>query len=299
MSKVTSIIVDYNSLEFTEKAIKSLLKYDGELIDRIIVVDNFGITDYSSLFKISDKIMVLKPHRNLGFGRAINLAIKYVNTPFVLLQNPDTECDKKIIETLIQALNKDDTIAAVTVTAKTPEAREILARRFTRPYDIIAGRRSPLLKFKPIKKIGERYRYMDKLTKKTPFFVDAFTGTFVLMKKHAFLKAKGFDPHYFLFMEDVDLSRKLTELGFKILLVPELDIIHYVGSTRKKSPLKSGYTKAKSVYLYLKKWREIKKAVQPFVGLLLGLYTISTLFLNLLDIQRPEQSWKTPLRKKH
>ena len=298
MSKITSIIVDYNSQEFTEKAIKSLLEYDGEFIDKIIVVDNFGLNNYSHILSLSKKITILIPHKNLGFGRAINLAMDYVDTPFILLQNPDTVLQSSVLPGLMDLL-KDKNTAAASPFSKTPEGIEILARRFTKLHDIIAGRRSPLLKFKPVRRIGERYRYLDKLHEKNPFEVDAFTGTFVLIKKDAFIQAGGFDERYFLFMEDVDLSRKLRQKGFKIMVNPGIQITHFTGSTRKKSPLRSAYTKAKSVYLYFIKWNEIGKILQAFVGLLLGLYTIFTLFLNFLDIHRPERSWKMPLRKKH
>ncbi|GEM_PF-665016 len=297
MSKVTSIIVDYNSLEFTEKAIKSLLKYDGELIDRIIVVDNFGITDYSSLFKISDKIMVLKPHRNLGFGRAINLAMEHVKTPFVLLQNPDTELKKSTLHTLIHIL-ENNTTGAVTTVARTPDGMEILARRFTKPRDILAGRRSPLLRFKLFKQISESYRYSDKLEENSLFEVEAFTGTFVLLKSKILHDLNGFDTRFFLFMEDIDLSRRIRDHGYKILCSAQTYICHFTGATRRKVPFKSGYSKAKSVYIYFKKWNELRYIPGLLVGLLLGLYTILVAFIDIIDVHRPEISWKKPLRER-
>ena len=291
--------MDYNSLKFTERAIKSLLQYHSELVEKIIVVDNYGLSGYENLFNITQKIMIIRPGRNLGFGRSINLAMKYVDTPLVLLQNPDTIINMNILDIMIKKLTSDEKLAAVSVMAKTPEGKEVLARRFTKAYDIVGGRRSPLLKLKLFKKIGERYRYMDKLNEEKPFYVDAFTGTFVLLKKDAFFKVGGFDPGYFLFMEDVDLSRKLRLSGYEIMVIPYLEITHHTGSTRKKAPLKSGYSKAKSVYMYFVKWREIKKLSRPFVGLLLGLYTILILFLDFFSIQRPEQSWKMRSRKRH
>lgn len=299
MQKLTSIIVDYNSIEHTERAIKSLLKYHSELIEKIIVVDNYGLNEYKKLFNITDKIMVLRPNKNVGFGEGINIAMKYVNTPLVLLQNPDTIIEGKVLDSMINTLISNDKLAAVSIMAKTPEGKEVLARRFTKLYDIVGGRRSPLLRLKIFKKIGARYRYMDKIGEREPFYVDAFTGTFVLIKKEAFYKVGGFDRRYFLFMEDVDLSRKLKRAGYEIMVIPTLEIIHLTGSTRKKSSLKSGFSKAKSVYLYFIKWKEIKKIPVLFVSLLLGLYTICILFLDFIEIHRPESSWKMQLRKKH
>ncbi len=297
MKEITSIIVDYNSLEHTKLAIGTLLKHEDELIDKVIVVDNYGISDYTCLLnRFKDRIIVINPGRNLGFGKAINLAMKYVKTPYVLLQNPDTQLENKILDRMLDSLKKHG--GAVVPMAKTPEGMEFMARRFTKPLDILAGRRSPLLVFDSFRKIGEKYRYLDKRNEKEPFQIDAFTGTFVLIEKEAFLKAGGFDEKFFLFMEDVDLSRKLRRMGYNITLLPDLYVKHLVGATRGKAPLKSGFAKAKSVYLYLSKWHEIKGILKFFVGLLLALYTILISFVNFVDFQRPEISWKKQLKRK-
>ncbi len=297
MKEITSIIVDYNSIEHTIMAIDTLLKYENELIDKVIIVDNYGLKDYSLIFeKFKDRVMVIRPGTNVGFGRAINLAMNHVQTPYVLLQNPDTYLEGKVLHIMLEYLKKH--ASAVVPVAKTPEGLEFLARRFTKPLDILAGRRSPLLKFNFFKKIGEKYRYLDKKEEKEPFEVDAFTGTFVLFRKEAFSRAGGFDRRFFLFMEDIDLSRRLRQKGYKISVLPSVFIRHSVGATRGKVPMKSGFAKAKSVYMYLSKWGEIKGTFKYFVGLLLALYTILISFMNFIDFQRPELSWRKHLKER-
>ncbi len=277
---------------------ESLIRYEDNYLERIIIVDNYGLLDYSTFFEAGGgKVLVVNPGRNLGFGRGVNLAMKYVETPYILLQNPDTELEGEILSKMLDFLKEHG--GAVVPMAKTPNGIELLARRYTKVFDIMAGRRSPLLKLKFFKKLGERYRYFDKLREKNPFEVDAFTGTFVLMSKQVFNEVSGFDERYFLFMEDVDLSRRIKQAGYRITVFPDIYVKHLVGATRGRAPLKSGFAKAKSVYLYLAKWHEVKGVIKYFVGLLLGLYTILVAFLNFIDFQRPELSWKRLSKERH
>ena len=80
-------------------------------------------------------------------------------------------------------------------------------------------------KFIFFKKSINNGKYEDKDLSK-PFFVDYLTGCFQLYKTHDFVALEGFDDRYFLYMEDVDICRKIDKSGKKKMYYPNEEIIH-------------------------------------------------------------------------
>ena len=84
-----------------------------------------------------------------------------------------------------------------------------------------------------------------------PFFADYITGCFHLYKTEVFVEINGFDVRYFLYMEDVDICRKIDVFGKKKLYYPDEEIIHV---------LKKG--SSKNVILF---FRHISSAIKYFL----------------------------------
>ncbi|MCD7864668.1 MAG: hypothetical protein LUG54_01310 [Clostridiales bacterium] len=59
-------------------------------------------------------------------------------------------------------------------------------------------------------------------------------GTDMLLSRELFNKAGGFDPEFFMYAEEQELSARITDMGYEIWSVPEARIIHYDGGTVKK-----------------------------------------------------------------
>ena len=91
--QVSVIIVSYNTKELTINTIKSVIDKTENVDYEIIVVDNDSkdgsVEELKKTFQ--DKITIIEPKENLGFGRANNLGIKYAKGEYVFLLNPDTE----------------------------------------------------------------------------------------------------------------------------------------------------------------------------------------------------------------
>ena len=62
------------------------------------------------------------------------------------------------------------------------------------------------------------------------------------MKKETFQKIEGFDEDYFLYVEDVDFCKRISNLGLKRIFLPNYNYIHFVGFNKSKNPmLVNGY----------------------------------------------------------
>ena len=72
--------------------------------------------------------------------------------------------------------------------------------------------------------------------------VDWITGSFILMPIAVFKEIEGFDEDYFLYVEDVDLCKKISDKGYKRVFYSKLNYIHFVGfNTSKNNLLINGF----------------------------------------------------------
>ena len=97
----------------------------------------------------------------------------------------------------------------------------------------------------------QEYRNKD-LSK--PFFVEYLTGCFQLYKTAAFTALNGFDERYFLYMEDVDICKKIDTTGKKKLYYPNVSITHVLKQGSSKNFKLFCYHLSSAVKYFLK-WR--------------------------------------------
>jgi GT2 family glycosyltransferase len=77
------------------------------------------------------------------------------------------------------------------------------------------------------------------------------------MRKSIYKKINGFDEDYFLYVEDVDFCKRISNLGLKRIFLPNYNYIHFVGFNKTKNHLLvHGY----KIYIY-KHFKGISKIV--------------------------------------
>lgn len=187
--------------------------------------------------------------KNLGFGSGHNLVLDKIKgySDFHIILNPDVSFEPNIISELISELKKYDDVALIAPKVLFPNGNhQYTIRKYPMFYDLII-RRLNIFKGRIF---DQEYRNED-LNK--PFFVDYVTGCFQLYKTNDFVNLKGFDERYFLYMEDVDICRKIDEIGQKKLYYPKVNITHILkqGSSKK---LKLFYYHLLSAKKYFSKW---------------------------------------------
>ena len=64
--------------------------------------------------------------------------------------------------------------------------------------------------------------------------VDWVSGAFMLMRKKDYDAVQGFDPDYFLYVEDVDLCKRMADAGKKCIFIPSLSYLHFVGFNKSR-----------------------------------------------------------------
>lgn len=245
-----SIVLYDENLSDLDNTINCFLKIP--LKKKLYLIDNTPTNFFQYLF-VNKEIEYIAVEQNIGFGSAHNKIIKILKekSSYHLILNPDVSFKKDVIPNLIDQLNKDKTIAMIAPKVLFPSGKhQYSCRRYPTPSELLA-RRFPFLKqlFKKGILVGE---YRDKNLAE-PFFAEYLTGCFQLYRTKDFIAVKGFDERYFLYMEDIDICRKLDNLGKQKLYYPKEEIVHVLKQGSSKS-LKLFFRHTSSAIKYFLKW---------------------------------------------
>lgn len=226
---VSIIIVNYNHKYFPKMCVEAIEKSDTDFDYEIIVVDN-GSTDESihklRELKKEDRIILIEAKKNLGYGKANNLGVKRAKGEFLIISNPDVFVKKDTMRRMVEYLDEHHEIGLMGPRLRyySGEVQES-CRRDMNFFDLII-KRTALKKIPAFKKRLQKY-LMEDYDHQAIHKVDLITGAYFIIKKDVYEEMEGFDPRYFLFMEDYDLCRKLREKGYKIIYFPVVEAEHY------------------------------------------------------------------------
>lgn len=224
--KLSVTLVNHNQKYFPRMCIESLRKSKVNFEYEIIVVDNASHDESLDYLEKEKDITLIKSPKNLGYGRAVNLAAENAKGKYILIMNVDITVQPDTLQKMVDHLDEHPEIGilAPKLVYHNGHTQESCRRTMTLTDLII--KRTPLRHFPPFKKRCDSYLMRDFDHDKTQE-VDLLVGAFLMMPKHIFDEVKGFDERYFLFMEDFDLCRKTWQKGYKVVYFPEVEAVHY------------------------------------------------------------------------
>lgn len=230
-----------------QKTIDSFLKIP--LSKKLFLIDN-SPSDTLKTLANHPEIEYIFNNKNIGFGKAHNLVLnKIKNTStYHLILNPDVFFTADVIPNLIKEVVKINNLAMIAPKVVYNNGKQqFICRKFPTFIDLVIRR---LHIFK--QRIKEQEYQNINLSK--PFFPDAVHGCFMLFKTKDFITLNGFDERYFLYMEDIDICKKIHYSDKKILYFPNEKIthIHRKGSAKK---IKLLIYHLSSAIKYFIKWR--------------------------------------------
>lgn len=229
------IIVNYNVKYFLEQCLCSVQKAIAGIDAEIIVIDNNsqdGSVEYlQSLFP---SVIFLINKKNLGFGKANNIALQQAKGKYILFLNPDTIVAEDCFTHCITFLENTANAGAAGVRMIDgsgnflPESKRSFPSPLSSFYKLIG-----LASLFPSSKIFNRYA-LGNLDQHKIHEIDVLAGAFMMIKKEVLEKVKGFDESFFMYGEDIDLSYRIQQSGYAIYYLGETSIIHFKGESVKK-----------------------------------------------------------------
>ena len=265
---ITASIVAYktNPLEL-ERVIRSLL--DCSLRIKIVIVDNSPIEELDSLCRDLGTEYYYSG-RNLGFGAAHNVAfLRFSRSTYHLVLNPDVQFGHKVLEELVNFLELNESVGLVMPRVVYPNGSpQYLCKRLPTPFDIASRRLFPGLLQRFFRNSMSSFELRDMDMNKV-LSVPYLSGCFMLLRSKALQEVGLFDERFFMYFEDLDLTRRINK-RYRTIYYPRTSIIH----RHEKGSYKSVwllFCGIQSAIRYFNKWgwvwdRErfrINKAIGP------------------------------------
>lgn len=207
-----------------EKAAKSFLSTSGKI--KLYLIDNSPTDRLRELSALDERIEYIPNPSNPGFGAAHNIAFKKAiaeKSPYHLVLNPDVYFDHGVIEKIIEYMNMHTDVGLLMPKVLYPDGTiQRVAKLLPTPFDLFARRLLPLQGF--IKKQNDLYE-LASFNYETVAEIPFVTGCFMFLRTETLEKVGLFDERIFMYLEDADLSRRISKIA-KTILYPDVAITH-------------------------------------------------------------------------
>ena len=247
------IIVNYNVKYYLRQCLHSLAKALEGIESEVIVVDNHsddGSVEY--LKPIFANVRFLHCGHNMGFSRANNIGIKQCCGEYVLMVNPDTIVGEGVIVNALNFMRTHAEAGALGVKMLKSDGSNAMESRRGLPTPMTAFYKMSGLCARFPKHHKLAHYYMSYLSWDEPHIIEVISGAFFMIRRKAYNSVGGLDEDYFMFGEDIDMSCRLLENGWKNWYLP-LCILHYKGESTQKTSFRYVHVFYESMLIFMRK----------------------------------------------
>jgi N-acetylglucosaminyl-diphospho-decaprenol L-rhamnosyltransferase len=244
------VLVTHDTRDEVLGALASLAQHPGP----VVVVDA-GSSDgtAAAVRDAAPRVRVIELE-NVGYGRGVNAGVEqlHADVDVVVAANADVRFGDGAIEALVRALADDPSVALVGPRVRYPDgSHQASARRTPSPTTAIAH--AALGWFRPDNPATLRYHALDLTGPDVAEAcdVDWVSGCAFAVRRSDFVAVGGFDPGYRLFVEDVDLCERLRAQGRRVRFEPAAEVVHRVGASTSRRPLRARLLHARALDRYL------------------------------------------------
>jgi GT2 family glycosyltransferase len=231
---VSIVIVNWHSREHLKTCIASVLAHT-RITYEIIVIDAASFDGCDRMLSVQyPEVRFIQSGANLGFARANNQASEESVGDCMLFLNPDTELVGPAIDTMhamltslpkagmvgCKLLNGDHTIQSSCIQSIPTIVNQLL------DSDVLRA------KWPTSSLWGTAALHDDSGGVRE---VEAISGACAMVKRSVFQHVGRFSEDYFMYAEDMDLSYKVRQSGYRNYYVPDATVIHYGGGSSDRT----------------------------------------------------------------
>ncbi|HUI48166.1 MAG TPA: glycosyltransferase family 2 protein [Acidimicrobiia bacterium] len=247
-----AVIVNYEAGPLLAACAQSVLADSSGGEVELVVVDNgSGDGSVDLLREVVPDVRVVAAPGNVGYARAANLGIAATRAPVVAVFNPDLVVEPGTAKPMLSRFDDDPALGACG-----PRIRNVDGS------DYPSARRSPSVPLAiahglfglwwPRNPFTTRYRELDA-DPAEPRLVDWVSGAAVWLRRSALDAVGGWDEDYFMYMEDIDLCRRLGHAGFEVAYEPAGVVTHVQGASTSRTPYRMLVQHHRSAWQFARK----------------------------------------------
>ncbi|MBE6333907.1 MAG: glycosyltransferase [Bacteroidales bacterium] len=247
---ITISIVTYKTdLSELKKCFESL---DSDLVSAIYVVDNSSekcIEHFCNNYPNVEYIASANVGYGAGHNQALRKVINKIDIKYHLVLNSDVYFEPSILEKIVTYMDANQNVAQLQPYMTYPNGElQYTVRLLPTPMDLIFRRFMP-------KRMGEKmnYRYtLEFWDHKSSANIAYHQGSFMFFRLSAFEKVGLFDERFFMYPEDIDITRRMHQY-YQTIYWPEVSVVHAhrAESYKSKKMLKIHIT---NMIKYFNKW---------------------------------------------
>lgn len=241
-----SIVTYHPDISLLNKVLAALnqsikiAEYSGSISEsEIFIVDNGS--DFSPFSKSRDLIQreahldFLTGHGNVGYGAGNNLALSNSTGDYFLVLNPDVILDQNAIFSALEFMSQHQNCGLLAPAAFDHQGKKLsICKGYPSVLDLLVRGFLPYQLQKKFYKRLAKYERRDLMLKDKTFWNPVLvSGCFMLFRKQIISFLGGFDPNYFMYFEDFDISIRAGKIS-DIAYVPDVKIEHYGGNASRK-----------------------------------------------------------------
>lgn len=205
----------------------------------LCLVDNGGLPDVSArLAMLADQGIsssVVSGHGNVGYGCGHNLVIERAASRYHLVLNPDIDLDENALVVALDFFARHSEVGLLSPRIGDDEGRQqYLCRRYPTLLDLFVRGFLPARVRRFFARRLARYEMRDVINDRDIVWDPPIvSGCFMLYRTNVLKQLGGFDPRYFLYFEDYDLSLRTHQIA-RIAYVPAMRVLHHGGGAARK-----------------------------------------------------------------
>ena len=255
------VIVNWNSNDTLRNCVRSILTNKPDFDYEVLIIDNNSSDD--SLEGISENnIKIIRNDQNLGFSKACNQGIKLSKGKYILLLNPDTLVMNNSLNKMVYFLDDNKNVGILGCKLLNPDGSvQPSCHTFLTLTNVFfevsqLNRLFPKNKFF-IKTLGFLSNYFSLFTNykvpTQPLEIDSVMGSCYMIQEEALQKVGLFDENFFLYHEEMELSYRIWQEGYKVMFYPFASVTHYGKYSTKRVPNFVYYERCKSILYFFRK----------------------------------------------
>jgi GT2 family glycosyltransferase len=256
---ISIIIVSYNTKDLLRNCLESIFHYTLDVSFEIIVIDNASSDGSPKMIRdIYPQINLIESQKNLGFGRANNLGVEKAEGKYLLFLNSDCILLENTLLAFYEFMEKNMTERSIGVIGALlfdkdmnpnlsynnfPSLKNVLQKLFLELFNKFLGKHVDL----------KNNHFHDQLIPNN--VVDFISGADMFLSKKLFKALDGFDEQFFLYFEETDLQKRISQIGCQQIILTNQKLIHLEGESSSRSKTTLGYLTVytDSMYKYFKK----------------------------------------------
>ena len=234
MTDLSIVIVSWNVCDFLRSCLSSVPVDQRDLVIEVIVVDS--ASEDGSAQMIRDEfpwVRLVSCSENVGFPKGNNIGMRDATGRFLLLLNPDTEIIGDALSRMVTYLEENVEVGIVGAQLLDSDGSiQSSRRRF--PSIATALFESTWLQPYAPKKMMRHY-FAEDLPVDSPVEVDWLVGACLMARKEVVDQVGLMDEAFFMYSEELDWCRRIKEQGWRIVYLPQAQIIHHVGRSSEQA----------------------------------------------------------------